>query len=434
LLRTCRQRPWFVLVIICVPFQYQYVSGLLTLSICLHPQNIMMRPAACLFSTHLPNRHHQDGTILTELGPYDVLVGRGTGPNETQGNVRFRALVKAMTAKQQGCMSRNQQQQVRGEPAVTKLDMARKVVESIRSLGGNFVRKLTKDEMRIVAPPTAKRSSSKKKLSMRQSTPDPRNSTSKSEKRSPNYYYVVVTGAVAIAKTKQSIRFQVNSKTGEDQKGQGRVRKTTGSDITAALLKDSDVAADAARARGYTATRLRCHAIDKQTKCLSSRIIDSQLGCLSSLKKSHDDLSVLAGGDAYNHSLLVMPKVLAVGALRNLQPAQAPLAGVPPPYNDATAASLTKYASILLNRPPAVLRGGPSSSGQEIMGCLESCLVPRLLNVRVDHGSTSWQHHPLVRRGALLPTYSRSLAAPADHLALLMGRPGGIDPCPIMPY
>jgi hypothetical protein len=84
-----------------------------------------------------------------------------------------------------------------------------------------------------------------------------------------------------------------------------------------------------------------------------------------------------------------MPKVLAMSALKNLQVAQAILAGVHPPYkedNSTAAASFTKYASILLNRPPAVLRGGPSLLGQEIMGCLESCLVPRVLNVRVDHG------------------------------------------------
>jgi hypothetical protein len=40
-------------------------------------------------------------TLGPELGVNDILLGRGTGPNENQGNVRFRKLLEDMVEKLQ---------------------------------------------------------------------------------------------------------------------------------------------------------------------------------------------------------------------------------------------------------------------------------------------------------------------------------------------
>mmetsp|Transcript_106517 Transcript_106517/g.159349 ORF Transcript_106517/g.159349 Transcript_106517/m.159349 type:complete len:369 (-) Transcript_106517:125-1231(-) len=117
------------------------------------------------------------GKVLHDLGPYDVLLGRGTGPNENQGNVRFREILKDTMGKY-----------TRPGYAMSKAQIAREVLDQVQARNGNFVRKLGKGESGVIPSPS-----------------EPYNS------RSKNFLYVIVPDSVAIEKTKQSIRFQIKA-------------------------------------------------------------------------------------------------------------------------------------------------------------------------------------------------------------------------------
>eukprot|EP00934_Nitzschia_sp_Nitz4_P006158 Nitzschia sp. Nitz4//scaffold336_size18528//1656//2615//NITZ4_008774-RA/size18528-snap-gene-0.1-mRNA-1//-1//CDS//3329548289//6148//frame0 len=70
---------------------------------------------------------------LKDLNAHDVLLGRGTGPNEHIGNVRYRALVREII-EETDMMAWN---------STTKRDLAIKIVAAVKSKGGRFVRKAT---------------------------------------------------------------------------------------------------------------------------------------------------------------------------------------------------------------------------------------------------------------------------------------------------
>jgi hypothetical protein len=76
-----------------------------------------------------------DDHFMTELGKDDVLLGRGTGPNEHEGNVRFRILVSEIAKSTDWTREDN-----------TKAKLARKVIATIEARGGRFVRKHTRGE------------------------------------------------------------------------------------------------------------------------------------------------------------------------------------------------------------------------------------------------------------------------------------------------
>lgn len=123
--------------------------------------------------------------LYTELGSDDVLLGRGTGPNEFEGNIRFRRLVGevAMATDPKGLVS--------NKPA-----LARKVVDQVAKRGGRFVRKLSKGEVLALA------------------------NTTPINKRKD--LYVEVPHAVAIEKAKQSFRHQEKillDRRADDRKG-----------------------------------------------------------------------------------------------------------------------------------------------------------------------------------------------------------------------
>jgi hypothetical protein len=70
--------------------------------------------------------------LLTELGPYDVLLGRGTGPNENQGNRYFRDEVR----KGEDEYCRQSQSRVAKDLVVLH------TIEAVRERGGRFVRRV----------------------------------------------------------------------------------------------------------------------------------------------------------------------------------------------------------------------------------------------------------------------------------------------------
>lgn len=77
-----------------------------------------------------------------ELRPADVLFGRGSGPNDHEGNIRFRQLV----AERKGeYMATNHR--------VTKAMIAREIVDQVFRINGRFMRKLDPQEIRALGLP-----------------------------------------------------------------------------------------------------------------------------------------------------------------------------------------------------------------------------------------------------------------------------------------
>lgn len=70
--------------------------------------------------------------LITELHKYDVLCGRGSGPNERAGNIHFRDLVATRKAEYLAVNPRDHQNKNR---------IAREIVETVRSQGGRFLKR-----------------------------------------------------------------------------------------------------------------------------------------------------------------------------------------------------------------------------------------------------------------------------------------------------
>ena len=157
-----------------------------------------------------------EGKILFELGPYDILLGRGTGPNEHPGNVRYRELVKSTMLKYSASASEGKcghsdqkanEEEDGNTPAVSiaKQQIIQEILNDIHSFGGQFVRKLTREETRVVQQHHSSMWSSMMMESSQKNTKQKK----KSRKKLIDLY-VVVTNAMAVEKTKQSIRFQLH--------------------------------------------------------------------------------------------------------------------------------------------------------------------------------------------------------------------------------
>jgi hypothetical protein len=68
---------------------------------------------------------------VTELSPHDVLFGRGSGPNDHEGNVRFRQLV---ASRKDEYMATNHR--------ITKANIAREIVDQVLRHKGRFLKKI----------------------------------------------------------------------------------------------------------------------------------------------------------------------------------------------------------------------------------------------------------------------------------------------------
>jgi len=69
---------------------------------------------------------------ITKLSTYDVLCGRGSGPNEQEGNINFRDLVATRKAEYLGINPRDHKNKTR---------IAREIVDAVRSRGGRFLKR-----------------------------------------------------------------------------------------------------------------------------------------------------------------------------------------------------------------------------------------------------------------------------------------------------
>jgi hypothetical protein len=109
------------------------------------------------------SKRSSNGKLLEELGPNDVLLGRGTGPNEYVGNIRFRALISEVISSSDLATFNSG----------SKSRLSASVVITIKERGGRFVKKMS------------------------------------GSSRRRGDFYKEVTHTVALGKTKQSFRHQL---------------------------------------------------------------------------------------------------------------------------------------------------------------------------------------------------------------------------------
>ncbi|KAL3909760.1 MAG: hypothetical protein SGILL_007959, partial [Bacillariaceae sp.] len=81
------------------------------------------------------NQNSTRGEYVTDVTSEDVLFGRGSGPNDHEGNIQFRELV---ATRKQEYMATNHRQ--------TKATIAKDIVDAVFSAGGRFLKKLEPNE------------------------------------------------------------------------------------------------------------------------------------------------------------------------------------------------------------------------------------------------------------------------------------------------
>lgn len=79
---------------------------------------------------------------VTELTDSDVLFGRGSGPNDHEGNIRFRSLVASRKAEYLATNHR-----------LTKAKIAREIVDQVFAQKGRFLKKMEADDLRRMGLP-----------------------------------------------------------------------------------------------------------------------------------------------------------------------------------------------------------------------------------------------------------------------------------------
>ncbi|KAG7345800.1 hypothetical protein IV203_033331 [Nitzschia inconspicua] len=229
----------------------------------------------------------------------DVLLGRGTGSNDHDGNVRFRAIVKQVLRQSLAPSGIK-----RNFSNTTKSSMAATVLSIVHERGGQFVRKASKVE--IVAYLG-------EKANQAMSTVDEKMVSSSN-------WYVIVPRQVALEKTKQSFRHQkrvLHSELERSARGAkelvasrghiAQVRSSSGVDAGSSIWKDncraifdaSSVlktiqmqAAVAAESPKQFHSELLSQHIMKHTGCdVLSRLTNPLLSSLSSM--TNDSLAML---------------------------------------------------------------------------------------------------------------------------------------------
>jgi hypothetical protein len=110
------------------------------------PFNIQQ--ATAIITAHNPHKHSfihsliMDINYVTELNPNDVLFGRGSGPNDHEGNIKFRDLV-----------SSNKPEYLSTSHRQTKANIARGIVDKVFAQNGRFLKKMENaDAQRISLP------------------------------------------------------------------------------------------------------------------------------------------------------------------------------------------------------------------------------------------------------------------------------------------
>jgi hypothetical protein len=186
---------------------------------------------SCTASSRTNPANNKGQILLSELGPHDVLLGRGTGPNENMGNIRFREILKETMV---ACQRDN------SVPAASmKSWIVYGVLARVKALNGYFVRKLTRDEIR--------------KCSLLSGSV-PKNTCKDGKKQT--FRFVVVSDPVAADKTKQSIRFQLTKVRNGDPITSTKTSTTKTKDAISAVVRSRHGGC------GKISTDLRLHVYD----------------------------------------------------------------------------------------------------------------------------------------------------------------------------
>lgn len=85
-----------------------------------------------------------DPKYVMELRPQDVLFGRGSGPNDHEGNIRFRRLVAERKSEYMATSHR-----------LTKATIAKEIVDQVFAANGRFMKKLEPSELKELGLPEA---------------------------------------------------------------------------------------------------------------------------------------------------------------------------------------------------------------------------------------------------------------------------------------
>ena len=83
-----------------------------------------------------------DPKYVTELRPHDVLFGRGSGPNDHEGNIRFRQLVAERKSEYMATSHR-----------VTKATIAKEIVNQVFAANGRFMKKVEPCDLKDLGLP-----------------------------------------------------------------------------------------------------------------------------------------------------------------------------------------------------------------------------------------------------------------------------------------
>jgi hypothetical protein len=137
-------------------------------------------------------------SFYTELQRDDVLLGRGTGPNDFEGNIRFRRLVAEVARVSDPI-----------ELTASKGTLAQKVVDTVKRRGGRFVRKLSKAEATALLKSRQQQQPGARNKDGNSGRPSSSSSSSKRTRLPKGQdVYVEVPLSVAVEKAKQSFRHQ----------------------------------------------------------------------------------------------------------------------------------------------------------------------------------------------------------------------------------
>ena len=122
---------------------------------------------------------------VLKVQPDDVLLGRGSGPNDHVGNIKFRDLVHERKAEY---LSTNHRQ--------TKALIAKDIVDQVYRRGGRFLKKLSATEAAKVLP----------KLLAKHGLDDAENDRTDSDKPGPCDVYQIQKHSTVMEKAKQALR------------------------------------------------------------------------------------------------------------------------------------------------------------------------------------------------------------------------------------
>jgi hypothetical protein len=167
-------------------------------------------------SSSSSRNNNTDAGINSELRPADILMGRGTGPNQHSGNVRFRALVYETFAKYMEALGISMDDSNSSTvptasgtncvpiDAITKKKLAYKVLSKIKEVKGRFLQKLTKHEAANACSSSFPKDGSTS-IAIVDNIVNEHHS---------NGIYVEVSDRLAIEKIKQTYRFLYEQKSG----------------------------------------------------------------------------------------------------------------------------------------------------------------------------------------------------------------------------